>query len=38
LREADVGAFIENKGDATAPCLDEVDAAEEIGDEGIAAA
>ena len=38
MAEADVGGLFEDEGDAAAPGLDEVDAAEEIGDEGIAAA
>ena len=38
LGEADIRGFFENEGDAAAPGLDELDAAEEIGDEGIAAA
>ena len=32
------GGFFEDEGDATAPGFDQVDAAEQVGDEGIAAA
>ena len=38
MGEADVGGFFEDQGDATAPCFDELNAAEEVGDKGIAAA
>lgn len=38
LGEADVRGFVEDERDAAASGLDELDAAEEIGDEGIATA